>query len=163
MPILTGKSAVCLTITNMKGRVPGEYLRMALFIYQMIHAQLGMIATFNQAADVLLDLNDNPTLVCNESGFLTSANARLMELLGIDSREVLRGIHLREILDNYDNLLPGLRPGDSFRVSIRNRAATAGSHKLPDHADAGGWQAYRSLISVPCITGGIPCTFSPVL
>lgn len=125
MPILTGKSAVCLTITNMKGRVPGEYLRMALFIYQMIHAQLGMIATFNQAADVLLDLNDNPTLVCNESGFLTSANARLMELLGIDSREVLRGIHLREILDNYDNLLPGLRPGDSFRVSIRNRAATA--------------------------------------
>jgi hypothetical protein len=62
---------------------------MALFIYQMIHAQLGMIATFNQAADVLLDLNDNPTLVCNESGFLTSANARLMELLGIDSREVL--------------------------------------------------------------------------
>ncbi len=127
IPIVTGKSAVCLTITNMKGRVSGEYLRMALFIYQMIRAQLGMITAFNQAAGVLLDLNDHPTLVFNESGFLTSANARLMELLGIDSWEELRGIHVSEIIDNYENLfgIRGLRPGDSLKIFARNRSMTA--------------------------------------
>jgi len=127
IPIITGKSAVCLTITNMKGRVSSEYLRMALFMYQMIRAQLAMIAAFNQAADVLLDLNDQPTLVCNEDGFLTSANAKLMELLGNDSWEELKGIHIGEIIDDYENLfgIRGLRTGDSIKVMARNRSITA--------------------------------------
>ncbi|NLW43893.1 MAG: sigma 54-interacting transcriptional regulator [Syntrophomonadaceae bacterium] len=165
MPILTGKSAVCLTVTNMKGRVSGEYLRMALFMYQMINAQLGMITAFNQAADALLDISDDPTLVVDESGLLTGANTKLLELLGIDSREALRGIHAGEIIDNYESLFAGAgpRPGDRFKVHIRSRSTSAEliccrNMQMP----AGGRHTVLSF-RCPALSEPIPAPLGPSL
>ncbi|MGE5545133.1 MAG: sigma 54-interacting transcriptional regulator, partial [Bacillota bacterium] len=127
MPILTSNSAVCLTITSMRGRIPNDYLRMTLFIYQMLCAQYRMISEFNKATDTLVDLNSESTLIVNEDGFITSANARCMDLLGVDSKDILRGIHVNEIIDGYYNLCESPSPpvGESFMVLTRDEWRTA--------------------------------------
>jgi len=127
MPIVTSNSAVCLTITSMKGRISSDYLRMAFFIYQMLHAQYRMISEFNKAADTLVDLNRESTLIVNENGFITSANSKCMELFGVDSQDILRGLHVNEVIDDYYNLYEKSSPypDQDFMVLSRDGWRTA--------------------------------------
>ncbi len=127
MPILTRDSAVCLTITSMKGRIPNDYLRMAFFIYQMLYAQYRMVSEFNKATDTLVDINSESTLIVNEDGLITSANAKCMEFFGVDSKDILTGIHVNEIIDDHRHLLDPSGPpnGHSFMIYARDEWRTA--------------------------------------
>jgi transcriptional regulator with PAS, ATPase and Fis domain len=127
MPILTRDSAVCLTITSMKGRIPSDYLRMAFFIYQMLYAQYRMVSEFDNAANTLIDLNSESTLIVNEDGIITGANAKCMEFFGVGSKDIITGIHVNEIVDDYRHLLDLSSPcvGENFMIYARDEWRTA--------------------------------------
>lgn len=115
MPIITNNTAVCLTISNMNGRIPNDYLKMALFIYQMLYAQYRMMTEFEKVTDALVDLNREHTLIIDNNGFISSANEKCLKLLGVNTKEILRGIHVDSIIEDYRFL-----DLSNFNILIRN-------------------------------------------
>jgi len=123
MPIVTKDSAVCLTLSNLKGKIPNEHLKAAFFIYQMLYAQYRMLSDLDKVTDSLVELNRDYTLVINEHGFIASANAKCLELLGIESLDTLRGLHVDSLIEDcYRLMKPSLSPGlDTFRIYSRDQ------------------------------------------
>jgi len=103
MPIFTNNMALYLAISNMNGKISGDYLRLASQIYQMLYAQYNMVDLIGRATDSLLELNRDYTLLVDESGCITNLNRKCLDLFGVDSKEFLKGINIKDIFNDSDN------------------------------------------------------------
>lgn len=123
MPINIGNFTLCLTLSCMKGKIPSKYRSAVAFIYKMLKNLYPRMKQYSTMYTSLLELNNDYTLIVNENGFITNANAKCLNLLNLDAKDLIYGIYAENILDNIHDLFtsPFNSPNQSLKVFTRNK------------------------------------------
>jgi len=104
MPIIMNNLALYLAISNTTGKISSEYLKMASYIYQILYTQYNIVSQVSKATDSLLELNRDYTLLIDEYGVITNLNKKCLDLFGVDSKDFLKGLNVRNIFNDSQNL-----------------------------------------------------------
>lgn len=126
MPIETENSALYLTIANKKGKIPSDNLKCAFCIYKIVTMQYLMTKQFLHVINSLLETNQDHAFIIDEDGFITDANSKCLNLFGIDSNEILKGIHVKDLLSDYGSIYEfnRLHNHNSFKIFAQNKWTT---------------------------------------
>lgn len=104
MPMNANNMALYLAISNMQGKISADYLRLASYIYQILYTQYNIVSQIAKATDSLLELSGDYALLVDENGCITNLNRKCLDLFGVDSKEFLKGINVRDIFNDSQKL-----------------------------------------------------------
>lgn len=123
LPIGTDDPTLFLAIANIKGKIPGDYLKLAHSLYKVLLTQFLMSRYFLEVSNSLLELNQDYAIIADEDGFITDANTSCLNLFGLHSKETLQEIHMKELFNDFPGIMGfnRLHDNNSFKVYSKSK------------------------------------------